>query len=219
VANRRATRTAAQRKVAAKRKTARKAAAKRTVATKKRTVGEKGPVGKGATLVRGTAKGILSAIAARLPWGGKENDPIRLLETDHRRFEELLKQGEESTERAAKTRPKLLTVLTEELHVHELLEEKVLYPALAPHPETRDLVLEGYEEHHVADLIVKELHGVAADDEQWGAKFKVLKENIEHHIEEEEREMFRAARGVLSREELDAIGTRMKALRKEQRPR
>ena len=138
-----------------------------------------------------------------------------LLETDHRRFEELLKQGEETTERAAKRRAQLLDTLTSELNVHELIEEKVLYPALEPHAQARDIILEGYQEHHVADLIMKELHTLAKDDEKWGAKFKVLKESIEHHIQEEEGTMFRVARAVLSRAELTDLGKRMKTLRAE----
>jgi hemerythrin-like domain-containing protein len=101
--------------------------------------------------------------------------------------------------------------------VHELIEEKILYPALKPHAEARDVVLEGYQEHHVADLLVKELHQLATDDEKWGAKFKVLKESIEHHIEEEEEEMFRTARAVLSRDELHELGARMKAMKAEHR--
>jgi hypothetical protein len=68
--------------------------------------------------------------------------------------------------------------------------------------------LEAFEDD-VADLIVKELQDVATDDEQWAAKFKVLKENIEHHIEEEEGPMFRVARGVMSREDLQALGAQM----------
>ena len=155
------------------------------------------------------------AVAERLPWAKDENDPIVLLETDHRRFEALLKQGEETTERAVKRRTQLLKSLTAELNLHELIEEKVLYPALESHAEAREIVLEGYQEHHVADLLVKELQALARDDERWGAKFKVLKENIEHHIEEEESQMFRTARALLSREELGAIGARMKALKAE----
>jgi hemerythrin-like domain-containing protein len=89
----------------------------------------------------------------------------------------------------------------------------VLYPALQAHPEGKDLVLEGFQEHHVADLIVKELQEVAADNEQWAAKFKVLKENIEHHIEEEEGEMFRTARAVFSQADLDAMGAQMAAMK------
>jgi hypothetical protein len=141
-----------------------------------------------------------------------ENDPIVLLETDHRRFEALLQQGEETTERAVKRRTLLLNTITSELNVHELIEEKILYPALKPHEQARAIVLEGYQEHHVADLIVKELQTLVKNDERWGAKFKVLKESIEHHIQEEEREMFRTARALLSRETLKALGARMKAL-------
>ena len=127
--------------------------------------------------------------------------------------EALLAQGEETTERAKTTRRELLKTLTDALTAHERMEEKVLYPALQSHPQARDIVLEGYQEHHVADLIVKELHEVATDDEAWGAKFKVLKENIEHHIEEEEGEMFRMARGIFSREELRELAERMLEVR------
>ncbi len=145
----------------------------------------------------------------RLPWSSNQQDSITLLETDHRRFEDLLKQGEESTERAIKSRKELLETLTAELNLHELVEEKILYPALKSHPEARDIVLEGYQEHHIADVLTRELHGLSTDDEQWGAKFKVLKESLEHHIQEEEGEMFRKARGIFSREDLLEMGARM----------
>jgi len=163
--------------------------------------------------------GAVSAVADRLPWTSSEPDALTLLETDHRRLEDLLKQGEDTTERAVKGRTDLLNTLTRELNVHELIEEKVLYPALKQHPQARDIVLEGYQEHHVADLIVQELHALARDNEQWGAKFKVLKENIEHHIQEEEGEMFRTARGVFSREELQALGAGMAAMKANQSTR
>jgi hypothetical protein len=142
-------------------------------------------------------------------------DAIALLETDHRRLEALLKQGEDTTKRAVQGRTKLLATVTAELGVHELIEEKLLYPALKKYPEAREIVLEGFQEHHVADLILKELHEVAKNDEQWGAKFKVLKENIEHHIGEEEGPMFRTARGVMSRAELQALGARMGKMKRD----
>jgi hemerythrin-like domain-containing protein len=154
-------------------------------------------------------------IVKRLPWAKNENDPIALLMADHRRFENLLKEGEATTERARKGRRDILKALTSELNVHEAIEEQILYPALEPHAEAHDVVLEGFQEHHVADLVVKELHDVATDDEQWGAKFKVLKENVEHHISEEENKMFPAARGVLPKEELLALGARMRKLKAE----
>ena len=145
--------------------------------------------------------------------GSGKPDAVEILEREHRRFEALLKQGEETTERARATRRELLATLISELNAHELMEEKVLYPALQAHPQAREVVLEGFEEHHVADLIVNELRNVAANDEAWGAKFKVLKENIEHHIEEEESNMFRLARGIFSREELRLLADRMLKVR------
>jgi hypothetical protein len=167
-----------------------------------------------ATLVRGVVAGAVATVASKMPGGGGNPDAIDILEREHRHFEVLMKQGEDSTERARATRRELLATLTADLNAHELMEEKVLYPALQSHPQARDIVLEGFEEHHVADLIVKELHDVATDDEAWGAKFKVLKENIEHHIQEEEGNMFRLARGIFSREELRALGARMLKIRR-----
>ena len=196
-----------------KRTPARKSASRK--AAKRKTTPRPSRLSAAATLVRGAAAGAVAAIARRLPWANEETDPIVLLETDHRRFEDLLKQGEETTARAAKRRTQLLNTLTAELNVHEAIEEKILYPALKPHAKAREIVLEGYQEHHVADLIIGELRGLAKNDEKWGAKFKVLKENIEHHIDEEEGTMFRTARAVLSRNELNALGRRMKALRAE----
>ena len=165
------------------------------------------------TLVRGTLAGAVAAVSNTLGSGDAQPDAIEILEREHREFEAILKQGEGTTERARKTRRELLDRLTALLNAHELMEEKILYPALQAHPQARDIVLEGYEEHHVADLIVAELHKVATDDEAWGAKFKVLKENIEHHIKEEEGEMFRLARGIFSRDELRELAERMQAIR------
>jgi hypothetical protein len=208
---------AAVKRTAPKKKVARKKVAARAAATRKRktqrAVKKPSTVKSAATLAKGMLAGAVTAVTSRLPGGKGPLDAIQLLEQEHRRFEALLKQGEESTERARKGRRELLGTLTSELNAHELMEEKVLYPALQSHPEANEIVLEGYEEHHVADLIVAELHEVATNDEQWGAKFKVLKENIEHHIKEEEGEMFRLARGIFSRDELLSLADRMRALK------
>jgi hypothetical protein len=206
-----ATKKTTPRKVATK-KTAARAAAVRT-----RRKGTPPPkpsrLSTSATFVRGAVAGAVAAVASRVPGSDAQPDAIEILEREHRRFEELLKQGEDTTERARSTRRELLATLTAELNAHELMEEKVLYPALQAHPQAREIVLEGFEEHHVADLIVQELQNVATDDEAWGAKFKVLKENIEHHIEEEEGNMFRLARGIFAREELRVLAARMLKLR------
>ena len=208
----------------ARRKTAARAAASKSTrrspgAVRSTPAAAKSAVAGAAKKVRGVVAAAVQLVTGSLPWSADENDPIALLESDHRRFEDLLKQGEDTTERAVKGRTALLDTLTAALNVHELIEEKVLYPALKPHAETRDIVLEGFEEHHVADLIVKELHDLAKDNEQWGAKFKVLQESLEHHIKEEERNMFPNARRVLSREELQDLGTRMRAMKAEEESR
>jgi hypothetical protein len=80
---------------------------------------------------------------------------------------------------------------------------------LKEHEKTRDIVLEGYVEHHVADLIVSELASAPTTDEEWGAMAKVLHETIQHHIEEEEEKMFKLARKVLDRATLETLGAQM----------
>ena len=140
-------------------------------------------------------------------------DAIALLKADHDKVKKLLADGESTTERGEKTRTKLFATIKGELFVHERIEEEIFYPALKSHPKARDIVLEGYEEHHVVDEIMGELEALDVTDETWGAKFKVMKENIEHHIEEEEGEMFKQARAVFDRQELEDLGTRMEALK------
>ena len=200
---------------AAKTKTAARAVASRQ--TRKTSAPKPSTLASAATTVRGAVAGAVAAVTKRLPWSSGSQDAITLLETDHRRFEDLLKHGEDTTERAVKGRTELLETLTTELNLHEMVEEKLLYPALQAHPEARDIVLEGYQEHHVADVLTRELHQVATNDEQWAAKFKVLKESLEHHIQEEEGEMFRKARGIFSREDLAALGARMMKMKADAR--
>ncbi len=136
-----------------------------------------------------------------------------LLERDHRHLEKLLERAQKTDARSLKQRTALLGAIITALDIHEAIEEQLLYPALKAHAEARDIVLEGYQEHHVADVIVGELQGMRKDDERWGAKLKVLKESIEHHIGEEEGEMFRTARAVMTRAELQRLGARMAAMK------
>ena len=136
-------------------------------------------------------------------------DAITLLKTDHDKVKELLTELESTTERGVKTRSELFATIKGELTVHEIIEEEIFYPELKSHPKAKDIVLEGYEEHHVVDLLMAELESLDVSDETWGAKALVMKENIEHHIEEEEGEMFKTARQVFDAGELEALGARM----------
>ena len=142
-------------------------------------------------------------------------DALTLLKADHDKVKKLLDELAKTTERGVKTRSELFATIKGELTIHETIEEEIFYPALKNHPKTKEIALEGYEEHHVVDMVMAEIEGVSYDDERWGAKFKVMKENIEHHIEEEENEMFKQARQVFDESELEALGEQMRA-RKEQ---
>ena len=136
-------------------------------------------------------------------------DPIALLKADHRKVEELFKKLEATTERAVKTRTELFEKLNEELTVHALAEEAVLYPENKEIKETRDLGFEAVEEHHVVKILLAELSALSPDTEEWTAKLAVLQENVKHHVKEEETEIFPKTKKALSSEELDDLGNRL----------
>ena len=142
-------------------------------------------------------------------------DAFEMLEEDHQKVKKLLSEADDTTERGVKTREELFARIKQELLVHETLEEELLYPTLKEHDATKEVSLEGYEEHHFANEVIAELEETPVDDEKWAAKFAVLKENIEHHIEEEEEEMFPKARKVLGSDRIDALGDRMQQRKKE----
>ncbi len=136
-------------------------------------------------------------------------DVLTLLKEDHDRIKKMLEDGDSTTERGEKTRTELFERLKTTLVAHEAMEEEILYPALKAHPQAEELTLEAYEEHHVVDLVLEELEKTPVTDEKWGAKFTVAKENIEHHIEEEEGEMFKLIRQAFSAEEREQMGAKM----------
>jgi hemerythrin-like domain-containing protein len=142
-------------------------------------------------------------------------DAMQLLKDDHDKVKKMLQELDSTTERGVKTREELFTKVKQELEVHEAIEEEIFYPALKDHPKTREIALEAYEEHHVVDTVMAEIEGVAFDDETWAAKFSVLKENLEHHIDEEEGEMFKQAKQVFDRDELEQLGESMDARKQE----
>ena len=132
---------------------------------------------------------------------------LELLKDDHDQVKAAMAELGETE--SAEDRETLFTDLRRDLEVHEVIEEEIFYPALREHPRAKDIVLEGYEEHHVVDVLLGELSALPFDDEAWGAKAKVMIENVEHHIEEEEGEMFEQARAVFDAAELDGLGERM----------
>jgi len=138
-----------------------------------------------------------------------------LLKADHKKVAGILEKIDATTERGVKTREELFAQLKSELDLHAHIEETILYPALEKADETRDITLEAYEEHRLVKQLLGELESMDKSEEQWTARFTVLKENIEHHVEEEEDDMFKKARKVLTEEEAEDLGARLEAAKGE----
>jgi iron-sulfur cluster repair protein YtfE (RIC family) len=139
-----------------------------------------------------------------------------LLKADHKKVAGILEKLDLTTERGVKTREELFTQLKTELEVHTRIEETIFYPALEKADETRDITLEAFEEHRLVKQLLGELESMGKDKEEWTAKFTVLKESIEHHVEEEEGDMFPKARKVLGEEKAETLGTRMEEAKNQQ---
>jgi len=142
---------------------------------------------------------------------------IELLKADHEKVSEIFEKLEDTTESDEKTRTELFTKLKQELDLHAHIEETIFYPVLKKAEETRDITMEGIQEHHVVKVLLGELNSMGAGSEVWTAKLKVLQENVEHHVEEEEDDMFKSARQVLSKERLEELGAQMEQEKKQQK--
>jgi iron-sulfur cluster repair protein YtfE (RIC family) len=145
-----------------------------------------------------------------------QKDAFQLLKADHDEVKAMFKKYEGLGDRAYKQKQELAEKIFQELTVHETIEEEIFYPAVKDNAskEGVEIVLEGYEEHHVADQIIEELKALNSEDETFDPKMKVLQENIEHHIQEEEEQMFPEARKALGETAVD-IGEQME-MRKEE---
>jgi len=142
-------------------------------------------------------------------------DAIVMLKDDHKVILRAFRDFENASDDALKTKGKLVEKIIELLTVHTFIENEVMYPRVRELvPELEDDVLESYEEHHVADVLVVELTGMKPDDEHFTAKTTVLIENVRHHIEEEEDEWFPQVREALGRKVLQDIGAEMAEARK-----
>lgn len=134
----------------------------------------------------------------------REDTIYNLLETDHRTVEALFGQMEETEDRAQRER--LLAKLKHELLAHAEAEDMVFYKPLKAADEARSLILEAEEEHRVVTRVLGELERLSAENEKWAARLTVLKELVEHHVEEEEGEMFKKARGIFDKEQERELG-------------
>ena len=146
-------------------------------------------------------------------------DAIVVLKDEHQQIRKVFRDFERAGDGATKRKGELVDRIIELLTVHTYLENEVMYPRVRQLvPDLEDDILESYEEHHVADVLVMELAGMKPDDERFTAKTTVLIENVEHHMEEEEKEWFPQVREALGRKQLQEIGAEMLDLR-ERAPR
>ena len=135
-------------------------------------------------------------------------DAFKLLQADHRNVAALFDELEQAS---GKEKLTVFNQIKTELELHTQIEEAIFYPAVEEPKETHDLTLEAYEEHDVVKKLLRELSKTKSPDEEWEAQAKVLRENVEHHVEEEENELFPKAEQVLSQEELEDLGERLQA--------
>lgn len=140
-------------------------------------------------------------------------DIYKLLHQDHETVKSIFNELEETTEKALKKREHLFHELNMELSIHALAEEKYLYPLLREADETHQMALEAVEEHKVVKRLLKELDSNDKGTEQWAAKLKVLKENVEHHVEEEEGELFKKAKRVISDDVAEKLAADVEAFK------
>lgn len=145
-------------------------------------------------------------------------DAIQLLKADHDKVREMLEELTGTTNRAEKKRTELLGKIRLELEAHTTIEEEIFYPAFrdAGRKDEEEMYFEAVEEHRAAgELVLPDLLKTEVTSDQFSGRAKVLKELIEHHVEEEEKEMFPKARKLLDKDQLRELGELMQQRKQE----
>ena len=146
-------------------------------------------------------------------------DAIELLTTDHEKVRKLLTQLNDTTSRAEKTRTELLEKIRLELEAHTTIEEEIFYPAFkeaGKASEDDKMYFEALEEHRAAgELVLPDLMKTEVASEKFSGRAKVLKELIEHHADEEEKEMFPRAKKLMDKAQLEELGAQMDTRKQE----
>ncbi len=141
-------------------------------------------------------------------------DLLALLKKDHQTVEKLFARFEKKPSKEIADR------FVRELSVHAAIEEQLFYPAVRQAARAQELeeaeeeVLEALEEHHVAKWVLSEIEALDEDDERFEAKCKVLIESVRHHVKEEEGPLFRFARRLFKRDQLDELGRLLQKAKK-----
>jgi hemerythrin-like domain-containing protein len=142
-------------------------------------------------------------------------DAIVLLKQDHQEVRKLFREFEKAGENTTVRKGQIVSKIIELLTVHTYIENEVMYPRVRELlPDLEDDVLESYEEHHVADVLVMELYALKPTHERFDAKTMVLIENVTHHMDEEEQDWFPKVREGLGRKALQEMGADLLAAKK-----
>jgi hemerythrin superfamily protein len=136
---------------------------------------------------------------------------IELLKDDHDKVDRLFQKVKATEDDQHK---ELFEKIKMELDTHTHIEETIFYPRLKEEEDLKDIVLEGIEEHRQAKMFLRELANLSDDSEKFEPKLKVLMEDITHHVQEEEGEMFLEVEKVISKSELEELGARMEEEKK-----
>lgn len=135
-------------------------------------------------------------------------DAIELLTQQHRQVTELVERFEDTE--STQERQELATQVIAELRAHTTIEEEIFYPAAREAGDKlEDEILEDLEEHHVVEVVLDELEGMEPGDERFAAKFVVASELVDHHVEEEEQELFPNVSRLLGEDRLRELGSAM----------
>jgi iron-sulfur cluster repair protein YtfE (RIC family) len=147
-------------------------------------------------------------------------DAIKMHKDDHRKVKDLIREYADAGDDAFKVKQKIADQVFAELEVHTMLEEEIFYPAVRvkTDDEGKSHVAEGMEEHHIVKILIAELKALTPEDEAFAAKFKVLSENVQHHIKEEEDELLPDAKKQLGHDGIEVLGEQMASRRKELEP-
>lgn len=132
-------------------------------------------------------------------------DPFTFLMEDHRRIQDCLEELAHTTEDQVGRREEIFETVQSGLLQHSEMEEAYLYPKLCLVDALRETVNESYEEHALVEGLLKDLGDLDKSTEEWTAKFTVLKENVEHHVMEEEAELFPRARKAMAGKDQDEL--------------
>jgi hemerythrin superfamily protein len=153
---------------------------------------------------------------ATIRWKEKGVDAIKLLKDDHKTVEALFKRFEQTGSKAYKGKRQIADRVIKELSIHAFIEEQELYPAMEKlGGEWQELVEEAHVEHEEAKEALRALIGLSGDDPMLDAKMSALIGGVRHHVKEEEEEMFPKLRKEIARADLDELGDRLKAAKKD----